>query len=222
MHSKPKLILNDHTIDYSVSARNLGVFFDSRLSWDVHASHVCSRIYGALRAIRNVCDAVPINAKLQLMKSIIVPILTYCDGVYSNCSVFSMNKLKVAVNDCLRFVYSLQRGSHITPYQKYLLGCDFDSFYDIRLLQLIHSIVYNRSPTYLREKLIAGHSNRSNVFRLPNRVLTHYSDSGLVRGTALWNCLPSNIKNVSSKGQFRLRCREFINSNTYRNFISRQ
>ena len=205
----PQLTLNDQILTISTSARNLGLIFDNRLDWKCHITSICSKIYATLRTLRQIATDLPSTAKLKLVKTLILPLLTYCDTVYSSATNESLDSIRLAINACIRFIYSLTYRDHVSPFYLSFLGSSFDDFFKHRYAILMHRI-YNLNMFI--EKFCRSSSNRTLNFNVPRAKTTHYNRSIVVRGPVLWNKLPTEIKCLRSEDQFRQRCQEFINN----------
>jgi hypothetical protein len=57
------------------------------------------------------------SIKIKLVKSLVLPILDYADSVFCEIGVGLEMKLNKALNNCIRFIYSLDRSSEISGYR---------------------------------------------------------------------------------------------------------
>jgi hypothetical protein len=91
----PALFLGDDFIPYVFRAKNLGVTFSYDLNWGEHVSTICRKVYGALAGL----------VRMRLVFALVIPFFTYCDCVYFALDSYSLRKLTVAFNACVRYVY---------------------------------------------------------------------------------------------------------------------
>lgn len=137
--------------------------------------------------------------------TLIIPMISYCDVIYSNLSVASKRILTVAFNSCVRFVYCLGRRDHVSNYVYRLLGCSFEDLFLKRLAIFMFNIIKTGKPAYLFNKLNFGHSQRLNNLISLRSHNSYGFNSILSRGVRLWSSLPSNLRSVDTLGQFRAK-----------------
>ena len=190
---------------------NLGFTFDVKMSWEAHVNTMCGKIIGALRSLRP-SYFLPISLKIMLFKSLILPFFNYGDIILLMTSQESKEKLRKALNMCIRFVYNLSMRDHVSHLQASLIGCPFDKYYDFRSNLYMYRLINNCEPLYLFENLIS--SSRSQV----NRYIPHtnrssfFNSSFFVRGILLWNSLPFWLRNSRSFFTFRKELKIYYNS----------
>jgi len=83
----------------------LGVSIDNEMNFKGHVSDFCKRAskqIGVLLCLRNM---IPMHAKLQIYKSAILPLLTYCHVVWHFCCSSDTRKLERVQEKALRAIY---------------------------------------------------------------------------------------------------------------------
>lgn len=126
----------------------------------------------------------------------------------------SMNKLRVALNACVRYVHCLSRYSRVTHLQKTLLGCNFWRFFEYRSCLLFYKIINTRTPDYLFSKFTRMRQSRTLNFSIPQHSSRYYGQSFFVRSIVSWNALPVDIQSSNSIQVFKRDLRNrFSNMN---------
>lgn len=208
----PELLLRNEPIEYVDSACNLGVIFKSNLDWDHQINAQTRKIYGSLKQLTLTTKFLDSSTKIKLFKSLLYPHFIFGDFIYQNATSESLNKLKVALNSCIRYVYNLSRFHHVSHLQKSLIGCNFSDFYQYRSCLTLFRIIYSGNPSYLRSKLIPLRSIRTKNYRIPQHNSAYYGQSLFARGISNWNLLPSNIKASMSIPYFKRKLLAELNN----------
>lgn len=200
----PQILIEGEVIQFVERAKNLGVVFKNNFEWDAHINTQCSKIYGSLKRLNLTTKHYDQETKLKLFKSLILPHFIFGDFIYSNALVGSVDKLRVALNACIRYIYNLSRYSRVSHLQKNLIGCPFVNFYKYRSCVNLFRIIQSSSPAYLFDKLVPFRGTRTQSFRVPQHSSSYYSQSFFVRGVVTWNSLPSSIKSNNSIPCFKM------------------
>lgn len=207
----PEMMMDGLPIKWAVSVNNLGYVFQNDLQWDGFVSQQCGKIYAGLRSLTLCANQAPVATRLKLFKSLILPHFLFGDSFLVNLPVGTMDRLRVALNCCVRFVYGLNRFAHVSHLQKNLLGCPFQTFYAHRSCLFLRKLMKTQNPPALYQKLVPFRGRRSQNLVIPaNRTLT-YASSMFVRGIVNWNSLPNSIHWEASEAVFKEKCLNFWN-----------
>lgn len=211
--SVPRIVMDGQNIDWSENASNLGYIFQSDLQWDRLIDQQCGKIYASLRTLYCCTSAAPPDTKLKLFKSLILPHFMFGDILHVRPSASSFNRLRVALNCCVRYVYGLNRYDHVSHLQRNLIGCPFEAFYAHRSCVFLRSLQMTRTPATLYGRLIQCRGLRLQNLIIPANNTACYGNSLFVRGVVNWNRLPPTIKRSSSEAFFKRGCIDFWNRN---------
>src|SRR6188768_860423 len=88
----------------SIHARNLGVEFDSDLSFSQHISNVCRSSYYQIRQFRQLRSSIETNSAKLLANALVSSKLDYCNSLFYNLPSTSINRLQHIQNSLARFV----------------------------------------------------------------------------------------------------------------------
>ena len=191
---QPSLFLNGTHISFVESIKNLGFFVNGKLNCITHVNHVVSKIYGVLRKLWFSASFLSVNLKLKLVRTLIVPFLTYMANVYGELDSGSTRKLQIAINNCARYIYNKRKFDNISEFSIKILGCSCSSYFTIRNLLLLHSIIYTKEPAYLYNKLSFLKSKRTCNIRIPKHNFLSTSRQFFVSAVKHWNSLPNHLK----------------------------
>ena len=79
--------------------KNLGVIFDSRLSFEHHIKSLCSRLNGTLSYLNRVKNTLDQKSRILLINALIFSHLNYCTLIQGKCS----EKFEYEVQKCIIF-----------------------------------------------------------------------------------------------------------------------
>lgn len=206
----PNIYLGTDSIVFVNKISNLGVIFTQNFEWDAQVNAQCGKLYAGLRHLKITASMLPKMTKINLFKSLLLPHLMYGAELIINASARAINKLRVALNCCIRWVFKLNRYSRVTQFHKQLLGCQFGNFLKLRCYCSLHKII-NFGPNYLRDKLLLSQSTRVRNYILPQHNTSHYSGTFFVRAIVWWNQIPTVIKTIVSPSRFHHLCIEWLN-----------
>ena len=83
----------------------LGVTLDERLNFSGHISQICAKTTRRINVISRLRKLIPLQAKLQIYKSAVLPYLNYCSLVWHFCKAGDRDKLERINERGLRAVF---------------------------------------------------------------------------------------------------------------------
>lgn len=195
--------ISNVSIDIVQQAKNLGIIFNDKLTWRDHIISAVGKTNAALRNVYVGQKFTPLNIRLTLAKTFLVPKLIYGCELFSSCSRDMMGKLNVTYNNIARYVFGLTRRDHVSEYAKRLFGVSFENLMRIRTLTSLHKIITTKSPQYLYNCLKFSTSPRNcHLIQIKHR--KHLSDKFFfINAIRLWNLLPSNIQTITNDKHFK-------------------
>ena len=210
LESLPKIVTNNTEISYENSVTSLGFVLNRKLSCKDHVNVTVSKMYSVIRKLWASSDFLCTETKLQLVKSLCIPIMTYSGLIYGNMDSASKQKLQLVINSAARYVYNQRKFDHISMYSKRILNCDITNFFNVINLVFIHKLIYTQCPQYLSSKLTYAHSSRTQNLILPNFKYLVTSRTFFVSAVKLWNMLPPVIKTIQNQRLFKKAVRDFL------------
>ena len=117
------------TIDDTVrhmedKVKNLGVIFDSRLSFEHHIKSLCYRLNGTLSYLNRVKNTLDQKSRILLINALIFSHLNYCSSICSyllSSTSYCRKKLQYEVQKCINFAAKVAsngkylKRDHVTP-----------------------------------------------------------------------------------------------------------
>ena len=96
-------------IKLQTSIKNLGVYLDSRLSFDKQVSETCKASYFHIRALRHIRSSLTAEAAKTVATAIVGPRLDYCNSLLAGTSVSNLSRLQLVQNTLARVVAQKSR-----------------------------------------------------------------------------------------------------------------
>lgn len=159
----PKIIVNGAEVEYVDEMRDLGYFLNRTITSKSHTSEVQQKVYATLSSIHPLENVLPKEIRLQLVKSLILPIFDYMDIVYHDFGVHGTrgdsDKLEKMLDICIRYILNISRSGHITQHRESL---QILKLYDRRVQHVasfINKIINNNSPKYLKSLIQLNEGN---------------------------------------------------------------
>ena len=192
------------------TARNLGVIFDSDLSFSPQITRVVQTCHYQLR---NIAKIKPFLSKIDLEKVIhafISSRLDFCNSLYSGLCKKSISRLQIIQNSAARLLTNTKKREHITPILAALHWLPVSFRIDFKILLMTFKACHGLAPTYISALLsphVSGRCLRSSDMALlkvhPSRCVTRGDRAFAVRAPKLWNALPVELRRAKSVSSFK-------------------
>ena len=104
----------DSPIKLQTSIKNLGVYLDSKMSFDKEVSDTCKVCYFHIRALRHIRTSLTIEASKTIAAAIVGSRLDFCNSLLAGTSVSNLTRLQRVQNTLARVVAQKPRFCHIT------------------------------------------------------------------------------------------------------------
>ena len=218
---------NEKELEESSSVKVLG----STLSPDFRLnSFINTKLKSCKNEIRNlkhVRGSLDIDTRFMLINNLILTKLDYCNSLLAGCTQIEIKRLQTVMNDAVRFVYSLNRRTHISQYlfKLHLLPVKFRILF--KLCTLAYSIISGTAPKYLSDVFSAyqpistmvlrhdsGRDNKMLVYtagNLPNKCIFQ-------KLLDAWNELPFYLRSAESSDNFKKKLKTYYFPRAYDNY----
>ncbi len=103
------------SVNSSSSVRNLGVLFDSNLTFESHVSSICKTVFFHLENISKLRPMLSTSNVEMLIHAFMTSRLDYCNALLGGCSARLINKLQLVQNAAARVLTRTRKYDHISP-----------------------------------------------------------------------------------------------------------
>ena len=208
IHNPTLTISSNTTIQPVSSARNLGIIFDSNLSFSDPISYISKSCFSHIRDLRRIRNTLDHKTACTIATSLIHSKLDYCNSLYLNISNQQLNRLQLILNSAARAVTKTPKFHHITPHLKSLHWLKITQRIQYKILSLTYKSLQYNKPSSISDLLTIQptRSTRSSAVvtlqRPSNPSRLKISDrSFYFQAPALWNALPHHLRSHSHSSQ---------------------
>ena len=107
--------LNENAIVISKIVKNLGVMFDDSMSMRSAVSSLCKSMYFQIRKIGNVRQYLTENVTKQLISSLVLSKMDYCNSLYAGLPDEIIGRIQKVQNNAARVIFKKRKRDHVTP-----------------------------------------------------------------------------------------------------------
>lgn len=194
--SELNIQINNNVITSTNSVKNLGVNFDSLLSFSGHVSTICKKAFYSLKQLYAFKKYLDTNTKILLSETMVLSHLNYADIVYGPClSQEDKYRLQKIENCCVRYFTTVPQYGHITPHLRDFNLLNMCERRFIHIVGFVLNIFKTGKPNYLFNKI-------------QRRTEIHNRDLRNVQNKV---CIPSH-KNSSFRSSFSFIAAYIINN----------
>ena len=191
------------TITCASSVKNLGVWFDSDMSFVTHTNEVVRRCTGSLCGLSHSRHSLPKSVLITLIQGLVFSVLRYCLSVYGASNVTQRGRLQKLVRFAARVVSGRRKYDHVSDVIDDLGWLSVDSMHRYRYLVLLRRMLVTSEPENLAGNLVTRQSVHGRDTRQSDMLLTPVirSESGrrryLFTAVSEYNELPPALRNLS-------------------------
>ena len=180
---------------------------------------MCRSAYLAMRQIASICRYLTEKNTVQLMCSLVLSRLDYCNATLAGLPATHIARLQRIQNNA-----ALQKSKrqHVTPLLKQLHWLPIQTRIDYKLATLAFRHFDGSLPQYLSSRLDIYQPSRSlrssndRLLRVPGWKLKSFGyRSFSYQGPVVWNSLPTDLKLLSSLSSFKSRLKTLLFKKSY-------
>ena len=217
------MILGGSEIVPTNSVKNLGVMFDNELTMSAQVSSLCKNMFFNIRKISMYRKYMTQEVAEKLMVSLVSSRLDYCNGLLAGLPDTLLQKLQYVQNCAARVIFRKKKFDHVTHLLRSLHWLPVKERIIYKTAILIHNILKNNEPAYLRELLIKPKNVRNtrsssdeSLLFVPRKQLITYGDRSFEYfGPFTWNNIPRFIREISSTPIFKRELKTYLFRKAY-------
>ena len=206
--------------------RDIGIVLDDTMDMDRHVSHTCRLAYHHLRSIANVRNSLTTTACETIVLSLVISRLDFGNATLYAISETLLHRLQVVQNSAACLIMRVRRREHITPILFALHWLPVRQRIQFKILTLVYRCQNHQAPTNLSACItpyVPGRSLRSadhgllteHRYRLERYDRRCFS----VVGPALWNELPTPVKECQSFPSSKAKLKTHLFRQAFRDLV---
>ena len=196
------------TITPVSSARNLGSWFDSKLTMTTHISKTCNSAFYYLYNLRRIRKYLSKHNNKTLIHAFISSRVDYCNSLLYGLPEYQLNKLQRAQNMCPRLICNERKYSHITLLLVDLHWLPVKFRIEFKILLIVFKIFKGLAPSYSSFLITPKPVSKYNLRSSSDSTLPSYPNvklkatlgerAFLLAAPKLWNAVPRFIREFIS------------------------
>ena len=198
------------------SIKNLGVYLDSRMSFDRQVSKTCKASYFHIQALHHIRSLLTTEACKTIAAAIVGSRSDYCNSLLAGTSVSNLARLQLVQNTLARVVTEKSCFCHITPVLSDLHWLPVRHTINFKIATITFKVLQFQQPSYLAAlipRYVPTRSLRSSSISLcvPNRkTRMAKSKSFSSVASSYWNKLPGHLSSISTLHAIRKRLKHHL------------
>lgn len=215
----------DCEVPFQTCVRDLGVMLDSTLSMHSHITLICKSANFQLRKIRSISSLLPQSAIIQLVVSLILSRVDYCNSLLAGLPASEIKRLQLVLNNAARLIFKARKRNHISPLLVKLHWLPVTARITYKIATLAYKHFEGTLPDYLSSSLQTYspardlRSGRERLLVLPSsscvRTKSYGERSFYYQAPSIWNSLPSSIRNAPSLSAFKSNLKTHLFKQSY-------
>lgn len=191
----------------SCSLKNLGVYFDSHITFNTHVNKMSKKIFSTILHINRSKDCFNRRAIITLVQTLVLSIINYGIRIWGTTNITLTQQTQKLQNFAAKVTLSNgAKFDHATPFLRelgWLKGI------------ITYNIIHGNIPNHLfclprvSDVCTAPTRQQHNVYE-PNTNTCTGARSLLVEGPKFWRCLPSSIRNAPSIRTYKKKKKKLL------------
>ena len=146
---KPTLNISNSKIVPSDEVTNLGVIFDNHLTMNSHIDTLCRRMFVVIRSISSNRDFLTDKVTAQLMISLVLSKMDYCNSLLAGLPDCQIHKLQRVQNCAAKVCFRKRKYDHATPLLNSLHWLPVKERIDYKIATICYKTITNSALGYM-------------------------------------------------------------------------
>ena len=203
----------------SRSVKNLGLYMDQFLLFDIHVNHICKKVNGTLMILNRLKDTLDRTTRLIIVHSLALSVINYCSKIWGMTTKEQLERVQKVQNFAARTVFGgIGKFDHISPVIKELRWLSVTNKIEHDICIFMYKLLHSLLPDWLFSFSIVGEINNRSTRQFHDlyvkRTKTDIGGRSIsVKGPKLWNGIPRDVKDSTSLTVFKERLKNYFFEN---------
>ena len=204
------LFIDKTGIENVESQKLLGIHIDNKLTWKTHIDKVCKKLVSKLFLLKRIQYFLTPEMKQLFYNAYITPTFDYGCITWHNANKKEVNRVLKLQKRIARIVNNCEKSTSTDYIFKQYKWLTFPNRCKYFIGLMVYKSVHNLTPTYINE-LVTFSTNKTYSLRSQARKdithkrahTTYLQKTFSYSSMAIWNQIPTNIRNSSSINMFK-------------------
>ena len=198
------------------SVKNLGVYMDQYLLYDIHINHISRKVNGILIFLNRIKDNFEKSARIIVVQSLVLSIINYCSKIWGMTTGQQLDRVQKLENFAAKVALGNGRKyDHATPFLKELNWLKIESKVTFDICVFTYKIVNKLLPDWIFpiphvRNTTVRYTRQSDDLFVPRRKTDIGARAITVTGPRAWNTLPRNIKDAGTIKTFKEKLKKYL------------
>ena len=205
-----------NVISPSKQVKNLGVYFDNYMNFNIHIDEMTRKISGLLFYLNRIKDQLDSTIRTIVVQSLVLTVLNYCSTIWGMANKTQIDRVQKLQNFAAKVsVGGLRKYDHVQPAFEKLKWLKVKNKINHDICIIVFKIINNYFPEWFC-KLPTVEQVRDLPTRQRLDIYTPRSRTDLgaralkVKGPSLWNALPTEIKRANNIRGFKCKLKDYF------------
>ena len=198
-------------VEASTVVRNLGAIFDCHMSMDHHVSKICQSANFHLRKVALLKRYLTQDSLHTLVQSLVISRLDYANSLLAGAPASQLQRLQKVQNHAARILTGVSSRAHVNHILFTLHWLPIEQRVMYKLACFVFKALHGLAPLYISEMLELYRPKRTlrsqgdiKLLSVPRTNCVTFGDRAFAAAAPrVWNCLPREVRELSSYQTFR-------------------
>ena len=210
-----KIRCDSEDITPSKCVKNLGLYMDRFMSFNLHIDELCKKVTGILMYINRIRDSLDEETRVRIVQALALSTMDYCLVIWGASSNTQLEKAQRLQNFAARVAVGVRKYDHISPIIRQLqwLKVKEKNIYDTCIM--VFKAVNHCLPNWLMTfptvgEIVKVRTRQSNDLFVERIRTTTGSRSMRIKGPIQWNKLPKEVQNTNRLNSFKEMLKKYL------------